>query len=194
MPDERARVLRRRLARREQLVRTRTRVKNEVHATLMRRLQGRPPCSDLFGVKGRRWLRTLQRDLPAEEAETIEAALRHIAFVDRKIEQVEQLVAKQMLTWPEAKRLLTVPGVAPIAAATFLAAVGDITRFRNSKRVVAYLGLPAGAPVRRAARTHGLDLKARVGISPLGADRGSLVSGPPARAAARLLPQGQIAA
>jgi transposase len=51
MPDERARVLRRRLARREQLVRTRTGVKNEVHAVLMRRLQGKPPCSDLFGSR-----------------------------------------------------------------------------------------------------------------------------------------------
>ena len=141
MPDERARVVRRRLARREQLVRTRTRVKNEVHATLMRRLKGKPPCSDLFGVKGRKWLRGLERDLPPEEAETIQAALRHIAFLDREIEQVERLVAKQMLTWPESKRLLTVPGVNLIAAATFLAAVGDIARFRNSKRLVAYLGL-----------------------------------------------------
>jgi transposase len=75
MPDERARVLRRRLARREQLVRTRTRVKNEVHAVLMRRLQGKPPCSDLFGVRGRKWLRQLS--LPPEEAETVQAALRH---------------------------------------------------------------------------------------------------------------------
>jgi transposase len=141
MPDERARVVRRRLARREQLVRTRTRVKNEVHATLMRRLVGKPPCSDLFGVKGRKWLRALERDLPPEEAETIQAALRHIAFLDREIEQVERLVAKQMLTWPESKRLMTVPGVNLIAAATFLAAVGDIARFRNSKRLVAYLGL-----------------------------------------------------
>jgi transposase len=56
MPDERCRVLRRRLALREQLVRARTRVKNEIHAVLQRRLQGKPPCSDLFGVKGRRWL------------------------------------------------------------------------------------------------------------------------------------------
>jgi transposase len=129
MPDERARVVRRRLARREQLVRTRTRVKNEVHATLMRRLKGKPPCSDLFGVKGRKWLRALERDLPPEEAETIQAALRHIAFLDREIEQVERLVAKQMLTWPESKRLLTVPGVNLIAAATFLAAVGDMPAF-----------------------------------------------------------------
>jgi Raf kinase inhibitor-like YbhB/YbcL family protein len=50
-------------------------------------------------------------------------------------------VAKQMLTWPESKRLLTVPGVNLVAAATFLAAVGDIARFRNSRRLVAYLGL-----------------------------------------------------
>jgi transposase len=139
MPDERARVVRRRLARREQLVRTRTRVKNEVHAVLMRRLKGKPPCSDLFGVKGRRWLRQLS--LPPEEQETVQAALRHIAFLDREIEQVERMVAKQMLTWPEAKRLMTVPGVNLIAAASFLAAVGDIARFRGPEKLVAYLGL-----------------------------------------------------
>ena len=139
MPDERARVLRRRLARREQLVRTRTRVKNEVHAVLMRRLKGKPPYSDLFGVKGRKWLRRLS--LPPEEAETVQAALRQIAFLDREIEQVERMVAKQMLSWPEAKRLMTVPGVNLIGAATFLAAVGDIARFRDSGKLVAYLGL-----------------------------------------------------
>ena len=40
MPDERCRMLRRRLARREQLVHRATRAKNEIHAVLMRRLQG----------------------------------------------------------------------------------------------------------------------------------------------------------
>jgi transposase len=51
------------------------------------------------------------------------------------------MVAKQMLTWPEAKRLMTVPGVNLIAAASFLAAVGDIARFRTPEKLVAYLGL-----------------------------------------------------
>ena len=37
-PDEQTRVLRRRLARRGQLVRARSRAKNEIHAVLMRRL------------------------------------------------------------------------------------------------------------------------------------------------------------
>jgi transposase len=51
-PDERVRVMRRRLARRAQLVRARSRAKNEIHAVLMRCLKDRPPASDLFGVKG----------------------------------------------------------------------------------------------------------------------------------------------
>jgi transposase len=57
MPDEPVRVMRRRLGRRSQLITSRSRVKNEVHAVLVRRLKGRPPCSDLFGLKGRasRW-------------------------------------------------------------------------------------------------------------------------------------------
>jgi transposase len=78
MPDTRCRVLRRRLSRREQLVRSRTRREGEVHAVLMRRLVGKPPCSDLFGVKGLKWLRSLT--LPVEEAETVQAALRQIAL------------------------------------------------------------------------------------------------------------------
>jgi transposase len=98
-PDDRVRVLRRRLDRREQLVRARTRAKNEVHAVLMRTLQGRPPCSDMFGKKGRRWLGHLQQRLAVEEAETLGSALRQIDFLDAEIEQAERTVAKQMLSW-----------------------------------------------------------------------------------------------
>ncbi|HEY2437941.1 MAG TPA: hypothetical protein VGH93_12225, partial [Solirubrobacteraceae bacterium] len=55
----------------KQLTRARTRAKNEIHASLHRRLQERPPCSDLFGVKGRRWLAGLE--LPLEERESVDA-------------------------------------------------------------------------------------------------------------------------
>ena len=139
MPDERCRVMRRRLARREQLSRSRSRVKNEIHAVLMRRLKGRPPVSDLFGVKGRKWLRELE--LPVEEAETIDSALRHIEFLDQEIAAVERLIAGEALRSPDARRLMTVPGVNVICAATFLAAIGDVRRFRGSRQLVAYLGL-----------------------------------------------------
>jgi transposase len=139
MPDERCRILRRRLARREQLVRSRSRAKNEIHAVLQRRLQGKPPCSDLFGVKGRQWLAGLE--LPSEERESVDAGIRHIEFLDSEVAAVERLIARQALSWPEIRRLMTVPGVNLVCAASFIAAVGDTRRFITSRKLVAYLGL-----------------------------------------------------
>jgi transposase len=139
MPDQRTRVMRRRLSRREQLVRARTRAKNEIHAVLVRRLVGRPPVSDLFGVKGREWLRSLE--LAVEEAETVEGCMRHVEFLDAEIAEVERLIARDALSSLDARRLMTVPGVNVICAATFLAAVGDIHRFRGPRQLVGYLGL-----------------------------------------------------
>jgi transposase len=138
-PDELTRVLRRRLARREQLVRSRSRAKSEIHAVLMRRLVGRPPVSDLFGVKGRQWLRQLE--LPVEECETVEGCMRHIEFLDTEIAEVERLIARYALSCSDARRLMSVPGVNVICAATFLAAIGDIRRFPTSRQLVGYLGL-----------------------------------------------------
>lgn len=139
MPDERTRAMRRRLARRAQLVRARTRAKNEIHAVLVRRLKGRPPVSDLFGTKGRRWLAALE--LPDEERETVTGCLRHIDFLDDEVDALERQIAREALAWPEVRRLMSVPGVSVITAATFIAAIGDIQRFRGSRQLVAYLGL-----------------------------------------------------
>ena len=139
MPGERIRALRRRLARRAQLVRARTRAKNEIHAVLARCLKERAPASDLFGVKGRRWLS--EQDLPIEEQETVDAALRQVDFLDSEIAAVEQLIAAEALSWPEVKRLMTVPGVNVIVAATFMAAVGDVSRFPDRRQLTSYLGL-----------------------------------------------------
>jgi transposase len=139
MPDERCRTLRRRLARREQLVRGRTRAKNEIQAVLQRRLEAKPGFADLFGVKGRRWL--ADRELPLEERESVDAGLRQIAFLDAEIAAVDKLIARQALDWPEIRRLMTVSGVNLICAASFLAAIGDPSRFMTSRKLVAYLGL-----------------------------------------------------
>jgi transposase len=120
-------------------MRSRTRAKNEIHAALQRRLVPKAPCSDLFGVKGRQWLAGLE--LPAEERESVDAAMRHIEFLDCEIAAVEKLIAKQALSWPEIRRLMTVPGVNLICAASFIAAVGNPYRFQTSRKLVAYLGL-----------------------------------------------------
>jgi transposase len=139
MPDRETWVMRRRLARRGQLVWARSRAKNQIHAALMRCLVGRAPFADLFGIKGRRWLAELE--LPEEERETVDSAMRQVEFLDAEIAAVERLIANAALRSPEIERLMTVPGVNVIVAATFLATIGDIRRFESSRKLVGYLGL-----------------------------------------------------
>jgi transposase len=139
MPDERTRALRRRLQRRAQLVRARTRAKNEVHGALIRRLVEKPKVSDLFGIAGRRWLEGLE--LPAEERETVDACLRQIDFLESELAEVERVIAADALVSAEIRRLMTVPGVNVITAATFIGVIGDVRRFATPRRVVGYLGL-----------------------------------------------------
>lgn len=71
-PDEATRRLRRLVSHRAGLVRDRTGVRNRVTAVLTRRLL-RSPVTDLFGVRGRAWLATLE--LPWDERLSLDAAL-----------------------------------------------------------------------------------------------------------------------
>jgi transposase len=139
LPDESTRALRRRLARRAQLVRQRTRAKNEVHAVLMRNLKGRPPVTDAFGKRGRVWLAELE--LPGDERQTVDGCLRQIDFLGAEIAILERAIAEHALASAATKRLMTVPGVSLMTAATFIAAVGDIRRFHDPRKLVSYLGL-----------------------------------------------------
>ena len=138
-PDERTRALRRLTSRRARLVRARTRAKNEVHGVLARNLCARPPVVHLFSKAGRRWLAELE--LPGDELLTLEGCLRQIDFLDAEIEALEAVLAKQALESAEIRRLMTVPGVNMITAATFTASVGDIQRFSSPRQLVSYLGL-----------------------------------------------------
>jgi len=139
LPDEDTRSLRRWLSRRAHLVRQRTRSKNEIHAVLMHNLKGRPPMSDVFGKGGREWLAALE--LPRDERQTVDGCLRHIDFVNGEIAILEREIAQRAIDSPEMKRLMTVPGVSIMTASTFMAAVGEIHRFRSPNRLVSYLGL-----------------------------------------------------
>jgi transposase len=138
-PDERTRVLRRRISRRAQLVRQRTREKNQVHAILIRNLKGRAPVTDLFGSAGRRWL--AEQELPVDEREMLEACLRGIDFLDREVAAIDRALAELVLASAELRRLLTLPGVNVVAACALLAAIGDIRRFPTARQLVGYLGL-----------------------------------------------------
>ena len=139
VPSEEIGALRRRVARRASLVRQCTRAKNEIHGALARCLLGKPPVSDLFGVKGRAWL--AEQCLAADEAETVTGCLAQIAFCDQQITVIDRQLAQFAVASADAKRLMTIPGIGVASAVTLIAAIGEITRFEDPRKLVGYLGL-----------------------------------------------------
>ena len=176
MPDERCRVLRRRLARREQLVHARSRAKNEIHAVLQRRLQGKPPCSDLFGVKGRAWLAELgvaaggarvrrRRDpsgrVPRRRGRRGRAADRPTGPVVAGDPAADDRPGRE----PDLRRVVHRRGRRPEP-------VHDQPQARRLPRPG-----PEGPPVRRGAGAQRPDQQARIGVGALGAGRGGVERG-----------------
>jgi hypothetical protein len=76
-----------------------------------------------------------------QERESVDASVRHIEFLDREVADLERLIAQQALVWPDIRRLMTIPGVNLVCAASLMAAIGSAERFLTSRRLVAYLGL-----------------------------------------------------
>jgi transposase len=138
LPDADTERLRRQVARRNQVVRHRTRIKNEVHAILAAHLI--PPCPhDLFAQLGRQWLR--RQMLPDDERAAIERHLRELDRLGEDLNALDQDVAQAVINDPAVKRLLTITGVNLIVAAGLVAAIGDVHRFVSSEKLVSYVGL-----------------------------------------------------
>ena len=80
-PDAVTERKRRLAARRYQVVRHRTRIKNEVHSILHAHLIPKCPHADLFSARGRAWL--ARQSLPEDECAAVE---RHVRELDRLAE------------------------------------------------------------------------------------------------------------
>ena len=139
LPDAATSALRRQVLRRTQLVRQRTRLKNQVHAILHRNLIPRCPAADLFGHKGRAWL--VEQDLPPDEQAAAVALLRQLDFHGEELRLLDTELGQVGLDRPEVLRLMSVPGIDATVALSIVATVGDFTRFRTPEKLVAYLGL-----------------------------------------------------
>jgi len=137
--DERARMLRRLVSRRRGLVKRRTQIKNKISAVLHRNLKGANPASDPFGKKGRAWIAAQQ--LPIDERLTVDGCLRQLDFLGGELSQIDEIIAQHALGDEDVRRLMTIPGIEVVTAATLAAVIGDVRRFPTSRQLVAYLGL-----------------------------------------------------
>jgi transposase len=139
VPDPETLALRRQVTRRTQLVRQRSRLKNLIQSILHAHLI--PPCphGNLVGISGRRWL--ARQILPADERAAVERHLGLIDQINEALTVVEADIAVHALQDPTIRRLMTLPGLDVTVAASVSAAIGDIRRFSDPQRLVAYLGL-----------------------------------------------------
>lgn len=138
VPDPACRALRARIARHRALVQQRTRLRNQIHAALIRSLVA-CPYSDLFGRAGRGWL--AGASLASHEREGVESALRLHDGLEAEIAQLDRELGRTALADADARLLCTISGIGAVTALALLALIGPISRFNRPNKLVGYLGL-----------------------------------------------------
>jgi transposase len=137
-PDEKTERLRRAVARRAAIVQARTRLKNRVHAVLSANLL---PAykGDLFSGRGRAWL--AKQPLDSDERHAIEAWLDEFDRLEAELARSDETLAKAGLADQRVCRLMTIAGINLTIAVGLVAAIGDVSRFSSSEKLVSYFGL-----------------------------------------------------
>jgi transposase len=141
IPTMEARELRSMLRSREALVSTRTKLVNHVKGWMRTQLlRLRTGGTATLPERLRAHAATAQRTVPVHIEETLlvlEALTLQITASDKR---VRRLAAEH----PVARRLMTMPGVGPVTALTFVAAVDRVERFERAHHLQSYLGLTPG--------------------------------------------------
>lgn len=137
VPSLAERDVRQLLVHRMKLVRTRTMVKNQLHALAMS--QGVCRKHKLWTVKGRAELQSLGL-LPWASRRRKEL-LELLDQLEAAIKPLDQAVEQEARGRVEAVRVMTHPGVGPVVSLAFVLTLGPVERFPNSRKLVSYLGL-----------------------------------------------------
>src|SRR5437879_830098 len=70
-----------------------------------------------------------------------EDLLGPLAMLNQQVGQLDVAVQQAAEQNPQAKLLMTQPGVGPNTALAFVLTIGDVNRFPRGKQVASYLGL-----------------------------------------------------
>jgi transposase len=137
MPSIEERDLRTLLRDRHQWVKIRTRVQNTLQAMALNHALRRG--RGLWTATGQKALQALS--LPSYTSQRRDELLRLYGQLQRRIQELDGQVEKQVQQRPQALRLLTHPGVGPVTALATEVFLGDPSRFANGKNVASYIGM-----------------------------------------------------
>lgn len=125
---------------RNSLVEQRTQAKNRIKAVLAR-YNTVAPMSNLYGVKGREFLRETLEKIRPMARRVIEDLLFLIDVLNQRIQALEEDLELDRNQRKIVALLKTMPGIGDINAITLLAEIGDISRFSSSKALCHWAGL-----------------------------------------------------
>lgn len=141
VPTELSRRLKSTCGNREELVECRTKLINNVRGWLRTQLWSvRPGGTSTFAQRTRDHAKLISETLP----EHIERTLPLIEELTKQIRSADKQLAQTAKTHPICQKLMTVPGVGPVTAVRFVAAIDDVSRFRSAHAVQSYIGLTPG--------------------------------------------------
>jgi transposase len=152
MADAATQQLRLRVRLRVALGRQRARSKNLLQGVLHQEGM-RKPVSDVFGQRGRRWLREIGLS-PAARA-VVDTHLQMIDVLDGLIAEQESELTRQAAGDARARWLQTIPGVGAYSALVILAEIGDVARFADKKALASYAGLVPRVRESAGKRSYG---------------------------------------
>jgi transposase len=137
VPGPENRDLRQLLWHRHRLVQMRTRIMNQLHALAMN--EGYCWKKKLFSDKGRVVLEKLS--LAPWAGRRRQELLELLDRMNPIIEELTAAVEREAKKRPEARRLMTHPGVGPITALAYVLIIGTSTRFQCGKQIGTYVGM-----------------------------------------------------
>jgi transposase len=136
-PSSQQRDLRQLLIHRYKLARLRAQAKNGLQHLAMN--QGVPKKRRRWSKAGQKVLRELA--LQPWASQRREDLLNVIARFDQQMQSLDLAVPEAAEKDPQARLLMTQPGVGPVTSLAFVLTIGDVSRFRRGKQVASYLGL-----------------------------------------------------
>lgn len=156
-PDETTQTWRSLITHRTGLMSHRGQHKNRIQC-LVGRLLLEPPCRCLWSKVGLAWLKTLE--LAPANRMILDSELWQLEQIEQELLVVDRRLLDVARNEPRVQLLMTLPGVDYVVALGLLAALGDISRFRDGDHVASFLGLVPST--RQSARKcfHGRITKA----------------------------------
>jgi transposase len=137
VPSWENRDLRQLLWHRHRMVQARTRIMNQLQAVALN--EGLRCKQRLYRERGRQQLESFR--LAPWASRRRHDLLELLDRLNPMITELTQAIEREVEKYPEARRLMTHPGVGPLTALAFVLIIGEIDRFQCGKQIASYLGL-----------------------------------------------------